>query len=226
MHGAVLNSAAMQKYGISAATKTAAGGVIVRKPGSGEPLGLIMETAFLPVLHQLPRPDVQAEHDGSIAAQQLYASYGITTAQEGATHEADLELMQRVGASGANLIDIVAYPFVTDFDAILAKNPVATWGRYVNRVKLGGGKITLDGSPQGKPPGSPRPIAPAAPAARSTGPVSRPSPRSTPGPSSRRSMTWGCRSTPTRTAMPRSTCCCACTCTPRAPIPPATATSP
>jgi predicted amidohydrolase YtcJ len=150
MHGAVLNSAAMKKYGISAATKTAPGGVIVRKPGSREPLGLIMETAFLPVLHQLPRPDAKAEHDGSIAAQKLYASYGITTAQEGATHEADMELMQRVGATGANLIDIVAYPFVTDFDAILAKNPVATWGRYINRVKLGGGKITLDGSPQGK----------------------------------------------------------------------------
>jgi predicted amidohydrolase YtcJ len=150
MHGAVLNSAAMKKYGVSAATRTPPGGVIVRKPGSNEPLGLIMETAYLGVMHQLPRPDAQAEHDGSIAAQQLYASYGITTAQEGATHEADVELMQRVAAGGGNIIDIVAYPFVTDFDAILAKNPVATWGRYVNRVKLGGAKITLDGSPQGK----------------------------------------------------------------------------
>jgi predicted amidohydrolase YtcJ len=150
MHGAVLNSAALKKYGISAATKTPAGGVIVRKSGSNEPLGLLMETAFMPVMHQLPRPDAAAEHDGSIAAQKLYASYGITTAQEGATHEADVELMQRVGASGANIIDIVAYPFVTDFDAILAKNPVANWGRYINRLKLGGAKITLDGSPQGK----------------------------------------------------------------------------
>jgi predicted amidohydrolase YtcJ len=150
MHGAVLNSAAMKKYGISAATRTVPGGVIVRKPGSQEPLGLVMETAFIPVLHQLPRPDAQDEHDGSVAAQKMYASYGITTAQEGATHEADMDLMQRVGATGANIIDIVAYPFVTDFDAILAKNPVATWGKYINRVKLGGAKITLDGSPQGR----------------------------------------------------------------------------
>jgi len=58
--------------------------------------------------------------------------------------------MQRVASAGANIIDVVAYPFVTDFDAILAKNPVGTWGKYVNRLKLGGGKITLDGSPQGK----------------------------------------------------------------------------
>ncbi len=150
MHGAVLNSAAMRKYGISAATRTPPGGVIVRKKGSNEPSGLLMETAFLPVMTQLPRPTPEQEHEGSVAAQKLYASYGITTAQEGATHLQDIELMQRVGASGANLIDIVAYPFVTDFDAILAKNPVENWGKYVNRVKLGGAKITLDGSPQGR----------------------------------------------------------------------------
>jgi predicted amidohydrolase YtcJ len=150
MHGAVLNSAAMKKYGISAATKTPPGGIIVRKPGTQEPLGLVMETAFIPVMHQLPRPDPKAEHDDSVAAQKLYASFGITTAQEGATHAEDLALMQRVGAAGVNIIDIVAYPFVTDFDDILAKNAVATWGTYVNRVKLGGAKITLDGSAQGR----------------------------------------------------------------------------
>ena len=37
LHGAVLNSAAMKKYGISAATETPPGGVIVRKPGTNEP---------------------------------------------------------------------------------------------------------------------------------------------------------------------------------------------
>ncbi|MGB5281350.1 MAG: amidohydrolase family protein, partial [Arenicellales bacterium] len=50
MHGAVMNSLALKKYGISAETKTPAGGVIVRKPGTEEPYGLIMETAFLPVM--------------------------------------------------------------------------------------------------------------------------------------------------------------------------------
>jgi predicted amidohydrolase YtcJ len=58
--------------------------------------------------------------------------------------------MQRVAARGVNIIDVVAYPFVTDFDAVLEKNPVATWGKYANGLKLGGAKITLDGSIQGK----------------------------------------------------------------------------
>ena len=150
MHGAVLNSAAMKQYGISAETKTPPGGVILRKPGSNEPSGLLMETAYLPIFAALPKPTPEQEVQWSRAGQTLYAEEGITTAQEGATHLSDLELMQRVSAVGANIIDVVAYPFVTDFDSIIAKNPVNTWGKYVHRLKLGGAKITLDGSVQGK----------------------------------------------------------------------------
>jgi hypothetical protein len=58
--------------------------------------------------------------------------------------------MQRAAAAGANIIDVIAFPFIYDFDKILADNPVETWGKYNNRLKLGGGKITIDGSPQGK----------------------------------------------------------------------------
>lgn len=150
MHGAVLNSEAMKKYGISAATKTPPGGVILRKPGSDEPAGLLMETAFLPIFAALPKPNAQQEVEWSRAGQRLYAAAGITTAQEGATHAPELEVMQRAAAGGADLIDVIAYPFVTDFDAVLEKNPPDTWGKYVHRLKIGGGKITLDGSPQGK----------------------------------------------------------------------------
>lgn len=150
MQGAVLNSAAMKKYGISAATKTPAGGVILRKAGSNEPSGLLMETAYLPIFASLPKPNAQQEIEWSRAGQMLYAANGITTAQEGATHASEVALMQRAAAGGATIIDVIAYPFVTDFDAIIEKNPPDTWVKYVNRRKLGGAKITLDGSPQGK----------------------------------------------------------------------------
>jgi predicted amidohydrolase YtcJ len=150
MHGAVLNSAAMKQFGISAATPTPEGGVIVRKPGSNEPAGLVMEMAYLPIFASLPRPDAKQEIEWSRAGQMLYAASGITTAQEGATHAPELALMQRAAAGGADLIDVIAYPFFTDFDAVLAGNPVGTWGKYVNHLKLGGAKITLDGSPQGR----------------------------------------------------------------------------
>jgi predicted amidohydrolase YtcJ len=150
MHGAVLNSAAMKQYGISAATPAPAGGVIVRKPGSNEPAGLLMEMAYLPIFASLPKPDASQEVEWSRAGQMLYAANGVTTAQEGATHAAELAVMQRAAAAGAGIIDVVTYPFFTDFDAVLEKNPASDWGKYVNRVKIGGAKITLDGSPQGR----------------------------------------------------------------------------
>jgi len=150
MHGAVLNSAAMRRFDISADTVTPPGGVIVRKPGSNEPDGLIMETAYLPILASLPVPTPDQEVQWSKAGQMLYAAVGITTAHEGLTHAKDLALMQRAAAGGATLIDVVAYPFILELDAVLEHNPPSAFGRYVNRLKLGGVKITLDGSPQGR----------------------------------------------------------------------------
>jgi predicted amidohydrolase YtcJ len=150
MHGAVLNSLALKKFGYSAATKTPPGGVIVRKPGSNEPYGLIMETAFLPVISALPKPTPEQQVEYSRAGQLLYAAAGITTAQDGATHAADLEVMQHAAAAGVHTIDVVAYPFITDLDAALKLAPVASWGKYDHGLKIGGVKITSDGSPQGR----------------------------------------------------------------------------
>ena len=66
------------------------------------------------------------------------------------SHAADIELMHRRPQGGATLIDVVAYPFILDLDAVLQTYPPETFGTYRNRVKLGGVKITLDGSPQGR----------------------------------------------------------------------------
>lgn len=150
MHGAVMNSLALKKYGYSAATKTPPGGVIVRKEGTDEPYGLIMETAFLPAMEQSEPMTPEQEIEATRAGQLLYAQAGITTAHEGATHLANLQTMLRASAAGANIIDVIAYPFITDLDKALAEVPVAQWGTYHNRFKIGGVKITIDGSPQGR----------------------------------------------------------------------------
>lgn len=150
MHGGVLNTLALKKYGISAETETPPGGVIVRKPGTQEPWGLIIETAFLPVFEQSEPMTAQQEIDWTRAGQMLYAEAGVTTAHEGASHFPQVMTIKRASEAGANLIDVVAYPFITDVDKVLAEIPVADWTRYRNRFKIGGVKITLDGSPQGR----------------------------------------------------------------------------
>ena len=150
LHGAVLNSAAMKKYDVSDATETPEGGIIVRRPGTQEPLGLVMETAFLPIFANLPVPTPEQELEQVKAGQMIYAAAGVTTAQEGATHAAQLAVLQRAAQAGALFIDVVAYPFITDMEPVLADNPPETFGTYNNGLKLGGIKITMDGSPQGR----------------------------------------------------------------------------
>lgn len=150
MHGAVMNSLALKKYGYSADTVTPPGGVIVRKEGTNEPYGLIMETAFLQALAIAEPLTPEQEIQATKAGQMLYAQAGITTAHEGATHLPQFQTMKRAADAGANIIDVIAYPFVTDAEKIMEAYPVENWGRYDKRFKVGGVKITIDGSPQGR----------------------------------------------------------------------------
>jgi hypothetical protein len=150
MHGAVLNSLALKHYGIDAKTKTPPGGIIVRKPGTNEPYGLVMETAFMTVFEQTPPLTPEQEIEGTKAAHRMYAEAGITTAHEGATHLPQLQTIKRAADAGAHSIDVVAFPFVTDLERVLAVFPVEQWGKYSQRFKIGGVKITIDGSPQGR----------------------------------------------------------------------------
>jgi len=150
MHGGVLNSLALKYYGIDANTKTPPGGVIVRKPGTNEPFGLIMETAFLPVFEKSEPMSPQQEIEFTKAGQMLYAEAGITTAHEGATHLYQLQTIKRASDAGANIIDVIAFPFITDVDNTLKEIPQSEWLTYKKGFKIGGVKVTIDGSPQGR----------------------------------------------------------------------------
>ena len=149
-HGAMLNSKALARYGITAATPTPAGGVIGREPGSQEPSGLLFETAFLPVFAQLPSPSPDEQLALLTSGQKLYTQACITTAQEGATNKRQLDLLRVAADRGLLDIDVIALPFVTEIDEIFAGKPPFTEKDYRNRLRIGGVKIVADGSPQGK----------------------------------------------------------------------------
>jgi hypothetical protein len=109
-----------------------------------------MESAFLQVLEQSEPMTPQQEIIASKAGQMLYAEAGITTAHEGATHFDNFQTIKRAADADVNIIDIIAYPFITDVDKVLAEHPIEKWGEYENKFKVGGVKITIDGSPQGR----------------------------------------------------------------------------
>ncbi len=150
LHGAVLNSKAMEQYGVSDKTETPPGGIIVRKPGTNEPYGLIMETAFLPIFANLPKPSDEQLMQQIKDGQMIYAEAGVTTAQDGAAHLGDIEIVKKGADSDALFIDVVSYVFITDYETVLEQFTLDGFGNYNKPHKLGGVKITLDGSPQGR----------------------------------------------------------------------------
>jgi hypothetical protein len=149
-HGAMLNSRALAKFGITAATPTPPGGVIGREPGSQEPSGLLFETAFLPIFSRISGPGPEETLQLLRSGQELYAKQGITTAQEGATMKQQLDLLRMAAARSLLEIDVVALPFITEIDAIFAGKPPVADKDYQKRLRIGGVKIVADGSPQGK----------------------------------------------------------------------------
>jgi predicted amidohydrolase YtcJ len=149
-HGAMLNSKALAVYGITAATPTPVGGVIGREPGSNEPDGLLFETAFLPIFSNVPGPDGDEAIQLLEAGQDLYLREGITTAQEGATMKHQLDLLRTLADRGDLELDVIALPFIAELDAIFAGKPPTNEPEYRNRLRIGGVKVLMDGSPQGR----------------------------------------------------------------------------
>ena len=149
-HGAMLNSKALARFNITAATPTPPGGVIGREPGSQEPSGLLFETAFLPVFSQIPSPDADEQIALITSGQKLYTQAGITTAQEGATTKQQLDLLRRAADRGLLEIDVISLALFTEMDKIFAGQPPVTEKEYRNRLRIGGVKVVSDGSPQGK----------------------------------------------------------------------------
>ena len=149
-HMLVANTAAMKLAGVSAATPDPEGGTIIRKAGSKEPEGLMQEMAmqaFVPMLSK-PKP-VEREFALLKQAQQHYARFGVTTAADALVMEDRLPLMEQAARDGQFMIDVVALPAFLYADKVVGTGRIR-WGEYQQRLKWGGLKIAVDGSPQGK----------------------------------------------------------------------------
>lgn len=147
-HLGAMNSVALKQAGITAASVNPPGGVILRKPGSKEPTGVLEETAFFVALFKvLPDFSESEKVEQVIAAQKIYAANGFTTIQEGRAEPEMLSTL-KAGADGKNFfLDVVGFPAL-DTNGEKAIMPMSS--TYKNRYRFGGVKLTFDGSPQGK----------------------------------------------------------------------------
>lgn len=151
-HMSVANSAALKAGSVTSETPDPAGGVIERKENSKEPTGLLQEKA-----QGLVRVNLSGSSKGTIEErlaqlkeqQEYYASFGVTTAQDGSSSFESLELLREAAKRGELVIDIEALPSYPIVDKVI-NNPNYQYGVLKNHFKINGFKFFSDGSPQGK----------------------------------------------------------------------------
>lgn len=146
-HVGIFNTAAMKQLEIGADTVVPEGGVIEKK--DGKLTGYMEENAFLEYLKKIPLPSAKELLDAYIRAQEVYASHGITTVQEGMLTEEMLPLYQELLKSGCLKLDLVGYADAGKGEEI-ARKLAGYLHTYKGHFKLCGYKIFLDGSPQGR----------------------------------------------------------------------------
>ena len=146
-HFAVVNSKALELLEITSTTKNPEGGIIRRENGT-EPNGVLEELAAIPYMLKVLNPTSKeaAEHFFE-AGQEMALSYGFTTAQEGRAME-NHELLVAASQAGKLKLDVVSYVDYLFVDKYMGSK----WNTntYNNHYRIGGVKLTLDGSPQGR----------------------------------------------------------------------------
>ncbi len=148
-HMAVMNTRALQALGYWGDYTVPEGGTVELLP-DGTPSGRITEQAYLApeVQARIKAPDPEKMLAAMKKAGDLYAFFGITTAQDARVGPEEHRLLTAAGQAGAMDIDVVGIVVSDAADKLLAKGQSA--GPYRNHVRMGGYKIFLDGSPQGK----------------------------------------------------------------------------
>ena len=146
-HLGAANSLGLSLANINSETQDPPGGRIRRHENSLEPNGVFEETAAYP-LQQLAMSAYKDPIGSVKQAMNIYSRNGITTAQDGASSPETIGLMQAADAQGMINLDIISYPIGQNgldqnLDSI-------NFGNYEGRLKIGGIKLILDGSPQGK----------------------------------------------------------------------------
>jgi predicted amidohydrolase YtcJ len=148
-HVAVANTKALELSQINETTKDPQGGHIKRIPGTMKPNGILEENAHFKILFSLfGKVSDELNEYMFLEGQKLYASYGHTTAEEGRAKGEALSIMIKATEKKKNIIDVVVYPDIEVSRDSMKSSYVSKL--YKNQLRIGGVKLSLDGSPQGK----------------------------------------------------------------------------
>ena len=145
-HVGVFNTLALERLGVNEETPCPPGGRMERGP-DGKLTGYMEENAFLELQKRVPLPDTEDLLAAYDKAQRSYASYGVATVQEGMMPDQLIPLYRQLLERDLLWLDVVGY---ADADGQAAEAFSGHIRAYSGHFKLGGYKIFLDGSPQGR----------------------------------------------------------------------------
>lgn len=150
-HFAALNSKALERARINAQTPDPQGGIIRRRAGSREPDGVLEENAYFGALQYLMPALTEAQAVSWLEkSQALYLQFGYTTVQDGRADPGGVATAIAAARMGKLKVDVVSYPdILTMGEGRFMQGPYYSRS-YQQHFRIGGVKLTLDGSPQGK----------------------------------------------------------------------------
>ncbi|PWJ42421.1 amidohydrolase [Sediminitomix flava] len=125
----------------------------LRRNKDGTPNGVMEENAFFMALAKLFEKADEEVHAKAIAlGQEQYAQNGYLTAQEGRTTPDQVRSIIKEVNADKLYIDVVSYPDMRMKGAydIMNGDYYSHKHLYTKKFRIGGVKLTLDGSPQGK----------------------------------------------------------------------------
>ena len=164
-HLTTTNSATLAASNITADTPDPPGGHIRRMDGSMEPNGVLEETARgLLAFDRRATPSGEELDDLIRRSIDIYLSHGTTTIQDGGTGPAQAEAFQAAANREPFKADVAAFARFNETPTDLES--IGYTRDYQNGFRVGGVKLMLDGSPQGRtawvtipyeegPPGAP-----------------------------------------------------------------------
>jgi predicted amidohydrolase YtcJ len=151
-HLGAANSKALELAGISATTPNPPGGVIRRRAGSEQPDGVLEENAHYLALSKLVVSRIGEKESLALigAGQDLYLKYGYTTGEDGATDPGNMAGFIKAAETHRLKMDVIAYPALLMLGQSDFMTGLYSSRQYHDHLRIGGVKIVLDGSPQGK----------------------------------------------------------------------------
>ena len=150
-HLSSYNTKALEMMGITADTQDPPGGVIEREADGKTPNGVMQENAhFMTLFKMIPRFTLEEQVKLYKAGEYSYVSNGFTTVQDGKSDLSTLQLLPKIAAEEGFAVDIIAYADLKSLkdNKILHSDLMSR--NYQNGFRIGGVKLTFDGSPQGK----------------------------------------------------------------------------